>query len=168
MTNLSMNSIIAIALVSMFTAGPGAPSGRTGKDKGNSADEDRLPGSQIGLRESVRKSRLIVIAKDIDMGITDPDFRGKAYYNNVTFGVAKSLKGDAPPKVTSVRVKVLTSPPEDAETTPHKDQEYLFFLEGTAPDALKAIKVLRATEEQIRSTTDALKTVEGEPKEPKK
>lgn len=128
--------------------------------EGADVAEDRLPGSQLSVQAAAQKSRLVVIVKNVDMGLTDPDFPGKAYYSDVKVNIVKSLKGGVPKVLSSVGIMIQTLPLKAAEAAPDVNKDYIFFLEGVHPSTPRAVKILLANEENVRITIEALRTVE--------
>jgi hypothetical protein len=131
------------------------PTQAAGVGDGN---EHRLPGSRVSLREAVQSSQTIVIVSDVEMG--QPERRvssGKRSYGHVKLKVVKSLKGKAADVVFPVRTTLIIYPPAAVETVPINGKEYIFFLKGLAPEVSQAVKVLPATQENLRAILGILR-----------
>jgi hypothetical protein len=126
--------------------------------------EDRLPGVQTRLQDAVWDARLIAIVRDVEIGGTQPDFMAKAYYD-AKARVTRRLKGDGPDVLSPVSIMTRTFPEDVAETPPNNHEPYLFFIRGgdAGHPRRDAIKIIPATDENIRATEAALKVEERLP-----
>lgn len=126
---------------------------------GDGEADERLLGSRVSLRDAVRWSQWIVAARGLDMGRPTRVSAGRLHYEGIKLKVVKSLKGDASPAISRVYLTRVIDP-KWVESMPIQDEEYLFFLDVTLRRQSEVIKVLRATDENLRAILEALKALD--------
>lgn len=118
-----------------------------------------LPGSRVSLQEAVQTSQIIVTVKIVALGKKSARVSaGKLFYYDYKLKPVKTLKGEAPKEPFQTRLTLRIWPKDTAESLPTMDHEYLFFLIREQPTTLSAIKILSATDENIRDTKMAIRT----------
>jgi hypothetical protein len=114
--------------------------------------EESFTGKAIKAAEAVKLADTIVVGRLIDPGTPQPDAPGEIYYENAKIEVIRTLKGNKSEQLTvSFSVQKISS--TGAEKAPEKGEQYLFFIKSRGPRALKGIKILRATEDNLNAVS---------------
>lgn len=123
---------------------------------GDAGADERLPGSQVRMKEAVGRAQIIVVAKVECLGVLQPGPSGSGRYSGLKLKPSKSLKGGTGTReLTLEDFKFRTFPEEVAEAMLEERAEYLFFIEKPNAEQLWGFKALRATEENVAAVTDA-------------
>lgn len=117
--------------------------------------EVRWPGSGRHILSAARNAQLVVVAKFGEVGEGHMGPRASTSYGPSNIKVVRTLEG-APKGGLAPTFHVVTFPPERAERVPVPGDEYVMFIElrdGVAPHVLR---MMPATEENIKDTVMAL------------
>lgn len=123
--------------------------------------EEYFTGRFLAVKVALANSQLIVIAQLAKPGIADAGAPGQAYIDRVSIRVVKLLKGETKEKELGIAYTCQKLPESEAEKEPETGGTFIFFLELRKDKTLKAIKILRATDENVEQVAEAL---EDQPK----
>lgn len=111
--------------------------------------QEHFVGRNIDLPSAMDSADMIVVAELIDSGQADPGPPGQAYHYGAKIKVLKDLSGNVSGEYP-IAFSVQRFPENIAEKTPAEGESHIFFLQRQPDNSLHAIKILPATNENIR------------------
>ncbi len=123
--------------------------------------EEYFTGRFTAVKDALANSHLVLIAKLTTPGVADPGAPGQAYFDKASIRVVKLLKGETKEKELAIAYTCQKLPESRAEQEPETGGSFIFFLESRNDKSLKAIKILRATDDNLEQVREAL---EDQPK----
>jgi len=118
--------------------------------------EEYFTGRFISVKAALANSRLVLIAQLTDPGVADAGAPGQAYFDRAAIRVVRLLKGETKDKELTIAYTCQRLPESSAEREPETRGTFIFFLELRSDKTLKAIKILRATDDNVELVTAAL------------
>lgn len=112
-----------------------------------------LTGRSLSYEEATRDADSIIVGRIISLGERSMRAPGQLRYRDVIVAVLRTIKGDVPEEEVTLSLTVRTLPPSVAEETPEVGQQYIIFLQIPAPEAIRGIKLLHSTEENLGAVT---------------
>ena len=119
--------------------------------------EEYFTGRFITVEAALSDSHLVAVGQLTDSGVADPGAPGMTYYDKASIRIVKLLKGETKEKELPIAYTVQKLPESKAEKEPEIGGTFIFFLELRNDKTLKAIKILRATNENVDRVTQLLK-----------
>jgi hypothetical protein len=126
------------------------PPAMQNQQSATNVSEESFTGKALKAEEAVKSADTIIVGRLIDLGMPQPDAPGETYYEDAKIEVVRTLKGNKSEQLT-VSFTVQKVFPRAVEKVPEKGQEYLFFIKTRAPRALRAIKILHPTQDNLNA-----------------
>jgi hypothetical protein len=132
---------------------PAIKSASSARDQGSTGvvtvSNQSFTGRAIKNEEALELADTVVVGRIIDLGERDFGAAGQLYYGNVKIEITETIKGSPSTKVTTVALTVQKIPAQSFEETPKKGDKYILFVKKLNPKALRATKLIEATEENV-------------------
>lgn len=127
--------------------------------------EEQYTGRFINIEKAIESAHEIVIAEVIDPGVASPGAPGQVYFDNakvqiVTY-IASKLRNKRLPKELCISYTCQKLPEGISEHLLNKGELLVFFMEIRTDKTVKAIKILRATKDNLKSVNEALAKKKG-------
>jgi hypothetical protein len=123
--------------------------------------EEYFTGRFIAVKVALATSHLVLISQVTNPGVADAGAPGQAYFDKASIRVVKLLKGETKEKELAIAYTCQKLPESSAEKEPETGGTFIFFLELRKDRTLKAIKILRATDDNVEQVTEALEDQPG-------
>ena len=108
----------------------------------------RLLGDRLIESDAVKKADFIVIGQFVSLGNPNLDSENDSY-SHAVISITQSLKGQLNGEIKASFALHFSSVAAEREIKPRLNTDYLIFLEGKTTSALRIIKLLTGTDDNV-------------------